>query len=129
MKTTRILSILLALTILTGSVPYGYAYCMMMKRTIDSTMQVRCNAHRETSPGLRAGVQYLSLARSMIRFMSKSTTDSYEHSSDPVNVHASTILMLIDLPSDQPIGSTLPVRFEIEHPPPDIVIKILNLRI
>ena len=129
MKTTRILSVLLALTVLTGSVPYGYAYCMMMKRAIDSATQLRCNPYREISQSSGARTPSLESATSMKRFVSKSTTDSYEHRTDRVNILAFTILMPVDSPSNPSIGSSLSVRFEVEHPPPDIIIAILSLKI
>jgi hypothetical protein len=129
MKTTSVISLLLALTILTGSVPYSYAYCMMMKRSVDSAMRLQCNAHRGDSQSSPTGTQSLDSAMSMMRLVSKSTTDSYEHRSVPVSVQAFTILMLDNLPAIQSNASTLPVRVEVESPPPDIVIEILNLRI
>ena len=129
MKTNCILSALITLAVLTGSVPYGYAYCMMMERTVDSAMQMRCNSHRGTGQSSNAGMQSVESAKSMMRLVSKSTTDSYEHRSGPVNVQAFNILRLNDFPSIQPFGFGLSIRFEIEHPPPDLVIEILNLKI
>ncbi|MFI5251975.1 MAG: hypothetical protein ACHQQQ_06025 [Bacteroidota bacterium] len=129
MKITRITSVLLALTILTGSIPYSYAYCMMMRRSVDTSMQMRCSAHRGTDRSSRSGTQSLNLARSMMLLLSKSTTDSYERRSDPVNGRTFTILMLIEFPSIQTNDSNLSSRFGVEHPPPGIVVEILNLRI
>ena len=100
-----------------------------MRRSIDSAMQVRCNARRGISQSSRAGTLALKPATPMMRFLSKSTTDSYEHCDDAVKGQACTVLMRIDFPSIQPIGSGLSAPFQVEHPPPDLVIELLNLRI
>lgn len=129
MKTTRVLSVLLTLTILSGSVPYSYTYCMLMKKTLDSVMLLRCNAHRGISHSSRTASPSLNSARRMMLFVSKSTIDSYEHRGDRANAQAFTLLILSNAASIQPIGPSLSYRFEADHTSPHIVTESLNLRI
>lgn len=129
MKTTRILSVLLTLTILSGSIPYSYTYCRLMKRTLDSAMQLRCNAHRGISQSSHTASPSLNSARRMMLFVSKSTIDSYEHRGDRANAQAFTLLLPGNAASIQPVVPGLSYRFEADHTSPHIVTESLNLRI
>ena len=129
MKMTSVISIILALTILSGSVPYSYAYCTMMRKAVDHTMQVRCAARGEFGLPLRAGTQSLNAIKSNMRFLSKETTDSYERQHSAVANEALMLYTFLALPSNKTLSSNRLVFFEVEHPPHDIIVEILNLRI
>ncbi len=129
MKATRFISLLLALAILAGAVPYSYAYCMVMKRVIDSDMQLRCGIHRGAGGGSLMRSHVSISAKPMMRLVSKSTTDSYEFRRDAGNAQAVPIPVTVELTSNQSIHLHSPYRIEVGSPPADLTIEFLNLRI
>ena len=129
MKITRIIPVLLSITLLSGSIPYGYLYCRMMKKVIDREIQVRCPSHRSSDQRSPKSGHALTPVRPYMQLVSKSTTDTYEYRAEPAHLQSHALLTLSDFQLYSPTRSDFSFRFEPERPPPDIVFELLNLRI
>jgi hypothetical protein len=125
----NILPVFLILALLTGSIPYEYAYCALMKRAISNTMVLRCNVRHGMGQTIKERNEIVQSDRPMLRFLSKSTTDSYDHRVDQAMSHPVTVIAQLDIPLIKSDRTDPVIFFQNQQSPPDIVIRILNLRI
>ena len=126
MKTSPIIAFFLVLAVVTGQIQYSYTYCAMMKRSIDPSMQRRCFSHLASASV--DGQRIISSLPDMLHVVSKRTTDSYEQQ------HLDAKIFLGNprrsTAEDSELTTVLTVHHsDLEYPPPDIVIRTLNLRI
>ena len=129
MKPARTISLILVLAVMAGQVQYSYTYCAMMKHAANTAMLQRCISRMNAGETSRVGQQVSSPRGSLMRLVSKGTTDSFER-------HRSS--SEISIPLLSPVVSTAAVESpdiiaflssDCKHPPPNLVIRNLNLRI
>jgi len=129
MKGSPIIAIVLSLAVVLGQVQYTSMYCSMMKHSIDRSMQMRCFSHSRMTPVSPGDQRVGSPLHTMLRVISKGTTDcgeQHRQSDAPTTFMTAIVAMKTDL---EPMHSLFAVHAENKLPPPDIVIRNLNLRI
>ena len=127
MKAGRIIIFaFLSVTLLLGQIPYRSQYCGMMKRSIDPRMLQHCMmSHATTDQRLP---RFASSAKMMTELV-KPIVGVFENSNRADHQTANLHIAGPFYPAFVEHTCFLLTSDQAEHPPPDIVIQNLNLRI
>ncbi len=121
-KVRNTLMLFTAVAVLLGAIPHQSLYCRMMKQEVTARMMECCVKHHQNPGGAFFGSK-------MLETFKKPTLSAFEHSGPP-NVIAIAVTSDINPTMSFPAQSTGRISpLEIEYPPPDPVIRNLNLRI
>ena len=120
MSFSKFLLSVLAVTLVAGQIPYGYLYCTLMKRPLDSNMLHCCKARQsDRSPSIEGSSKF------QVRHIEKKTTDGFDHRP---GVHAA-VGQYVQASQDCPMAARFLIRQPANLPSPDIVLDQRNLRI
>ena len=124
-RSQHIVATLIALTIPLGLVPYQSQYCGITGRRIDGRMMTCCLKHHQPA---HAGQTLIPSGA--VKILVKPTLGALEFSSQAGGRTASSSVAPLCLAighSDE--ATVVPPEADIQRPPPNIIIRNLNIRI